>query len=96
MRVRSIADLAAAVRGRRQDRRLSQSELARHVGVSRKWIGEFERGKPTAEFGLVIRVLEELGLTLEVGDDADAAPALPASARGTADLGTVLEEHRRR
>jgi HTH-type transcriptional regulator/antitoxin HipB len=66
MRIRSIRDVAASVRGRRQELGLSQAELARRAGVSRKWVYEFEAGKPAAELGLVLRVLEPLGLTLEV------------------------------
>jgi ribosome-binding protein aMBF1 (putative translation factor) len=42
MTIRSIRDLAAAVRGRRKDLGMSQADLARRAGVSRKWIYEFE------------------------------------------------------
>ena len=94
MTVRSIRDLAAAVRGRRKDLRLSQAELARRAGVSRKWIYEFEAGKPSAEFGLLLRVLDELGLGLELGVRADQ-PRRPAADRvATVDLDALLEEHR--
>ena len=75
MRIGSIRDVAAAERGRRTDLKLSQAELARRAGVSRKWISEFEAGKPTAEFGLVIRVLDELGIALELISDEDADPS---------------------
>jgi HTH-type transcriptional regulator / antitoxin HipB len=88
MRTRSIKDVAAAVRGRRQDLGLSQAELARRVGVSRKWIYEFEGGKPKAEIALVLRVLDQLGLTLDI-DDSPTPPSLNA-----VDLDAVLEEHR--
>lgn len=81
MRVYSMADVAAAVRGRRLDRGLSQSELAQRCGVSRKWISEFEAGKTTAEFALVLRVLEGLGLVMELSEDIDAGVAM--SGRGT-------------
>jgi HTH-type transcriptional regulator/antitoxin HipB len=66
MRVYSIADVAASVRGRRQDLGLTQAALAERTGISRKWIYQFESGKPTAELGLVLRVLEALGLILEI------------------------------
>jgi HTH-type transcriptional regulator / antitoxin HipB len=89
MTIRSIRDLAAAVRGRRKDLQMSQAELAGLAGVSRKWIYEFEHGKPTAEFGLVLRVLDELGLDLELRPPA----AKPASA---VDLDALLDEHRGR
>src|SRR6202023_1256076 len=64
MRARSIRDFAAAVRGRRRDLGMSQAELAAHAGVSRKWIYEFEAGKPNAELGLILRVVDALGLQL--------------------------------
>jgi HTH-type transcriptional regulator/antitoxin HipB len=88
MRTRSIKDVAAAVRGRRQDLGLSQAELARRVGVSRKWIYEFEGGKPKAEFALVLRVFDQLGLTLDI-DDSRRSPSLNA-----VDLDAVLEKYR--
>jgi y4mF family transcriptional regulator len=91
MIINSIKDLAAAVRGRRHEVRISQAQLAERAGVSRKWIYEFESGKPTAEFGLVLRVLAELDLDLvlsarsERSRDPDRA----------IDLDALLEEHRR-
>jgi HTH-type transcriptional regulator/antitoxin HipB len=91
MTVRSVRDLAAAVRGRRQDLGISQAELARRAAVSRKWIYEFEAGKPTAEFGLLMRVLDELELELELS----ARPKPADSDRDAAvDLDALLEEHR--
>jgi HTH-type transcriptional regulator/antitoxin HipB len=90
MRVRSIRDIAAAVRGRRTDLGLNQADLARRVGVSRKWLVEFEAGKPSAELGLALRVLDELGLVLDLSIEAENA------AGRTIDLDALLEEHRSR
>ncbi len=93
MTVRSIGDLAAAVRGRRKDLGMNQAELARRAGVSRKWIYEFEAGKPTAELSLLLRVLDELGLALDLAPH----PAVPGSGEAeTVDLDMLLEEHRSR
>jgi HTH-type transcriptional regulator/antitoxin HipB len=87
----SIHDLAAAVRGRRTDLGVSQAELAKRTGVSRKWIYEFEAGKPTAELGLLLRVLDALGLRIEVTANGsattDAAPT-------KVDLDAVIDEYR--
>lgn len=91
MRIGSIRDVAAAMRGRRTDLGLSQAELARLAGVSRKWISEFEAGKPTAEFGLVIRVLDELGIVLDLISGEDAAPPRVAK---RVDLDALLTEQR--
>ncbi len=93
MTVRSIGDLAAAVRGRRKDLGMNQAELARRAGVSRKWIYEFEAGKPTAELSLLLRVLDELGLALDVAPH----PVVPVSGEAeTVDLDMLLDEHRTR
>ncbi len=90
MRVRSIADAAAAVRGRRQELDLSQDQVARRAGVSRKWVYEFEAGKPTAALGHVLRVFEALGLGLDVGTERPRDAAASAI-----DLDALLEGHRR-
>ncbi len=91
MKIRSIRDLAAVVRGRRRDLGLSQAELAVRAGVSRKWIYQFEGGKPTAELRLILRVLDALGLVLDVTYDEKTA-----AGHTTRDLDTLIEEHRSR
>jgi HTH-type transcriptional regulator/antitoxin HipB len=89
--IRSIRELAAAVRGRRKDLGLSQADLAGRAGVSRKWVYEFEAGKPSAEFGLLLRVLDVLELELELASRSEVG----SPDRGdTIDLDTLLEEHR--
>ena len=93
MRVRSIAAAAAAVRGRRLELGLSQDVLARRAGVSRKWVYEFEAGKPAAELGHVLRVCEALGLWLDMSPDTERESA--PSAGGVFTLDAVLEEYRR-
>lgn len=91
MNIRSIHDVAAVVRGRRRELDLSQAQLAERAGVSRKWIYEFEAGKPAAELGLLLRVLDVLGLALELTSSEDH----PAAGSGvTVDLDALLEEHR--
>jgi len=77
------------MRGRRTDLGMSQAELATRTGVSRKWIYEFEAGKPTAEFGLLLRVLDALGLGIELTPSGriDAAET-------TVDLDAVIDEYR--
>jgi len=89
MQVVTVHDLAAAVRGRRRQLGLSQAELAAAVSVSRDWVSDFESGKTTVEVGLVLRVLEALGLRIElVSDVGGGAPAV--------DLDALLEEQRRK
>jgi transcriptional regulator with XRE-family HTH domain len=73
------------------DLKLSQSVLAARTGISRKWISEFEAGKPTAEFALVIRVLEGLGLRLEL--DIDPGSHAAATSPGTSDATEPQRAH---
>ncbi len=87
MKIRSIRNLAAAVRGRRRDLGLTQAELAVRAGVSRKWVYEFEAGKPTAELRLILRTLDVLGLTLELGYQEESRET---------NLDSLIEEHRAR
>jgi HTH-type transcriptional regulator/antitoxin HipB len=93
MRARSIRDFAAAVRGRRRDIGMSQADLAARAGVSRKWIYEFEAGKPNAELALILRVFDALGLVLELGYDEGVRTG--ASGTTTA-LDDLIDEHRSR
>jgi HTH-type transcriptional regulator/antitoxin HipB len=105
VRVHSIADVASTVRGRRLDLGLSQSALAEQTRISRKWISEFEAGKTSAEFGLVLRVLEGLGLKLDLDIDpgsptAATSPRASTTAenrppRSPVDLDALLEAHRK-
>jgi HTH-type transcriptional regulator/antitoxin HipB len=89
MRLASISNVAAVVRGRRAELRLSQDELASRSGVSRKWVVQLEAGKATAEMGLVLRVFDALGLAIEVTTEIK-----PAGTGGDA-LDAIIEEHRR-
>ncbi len=95
MQIDSIHDLASAARGRRLDLGLSQADLAVRAGVSRQWLNAFEGGKPTAELGLAMRLLDALGLRLEVyeSDGGEGRPARGAGAGGGVDLDALLEEY---
>jgi len=65
MRIITARDLAAAVRGRRQDLGWTQAAVAEAANVSRKWLGEFERGKSTVDLTHVLNVLDVLGLSIQ-------------------------------
>lgn len=80
-------DLAAAIRGRRFALGLTQADVAARVGVSRPWLSHIEAGKPTANIGLVIRLLDALGLQLEVTDRP------PPADDSTTDLDALLDEY---
>ena len=89
MLINSINDLAAVIRGRRLSLGLSQERAAARTGVSRQWVGELERGKSTAEFGLVFGLLDALELKIEI----DARETEERSAVSV-DLDDVLDRYR--
>lgn len=82
-----MRELAVAVRTERKRLGLSQSALAKKAGVGRDWIIGLEKGKPTAEIGLVLRALRSLGLRVELGAASDNH--LP----GQLNLSDLLGEH---
>lgn len=66
--VRTPAELGGLVRAQRKRLGATQVELAALADVGPRFIVELERGKPTLELGKALRVLERLGLRLEVRD----------------------------
>ena len=44
---------------------LTQADLAAYAQVSRRWLSDLEAGKPTAEVGLVFKVLHALDVALD-------------------------------
>jgi len=89
MQVKTSKDLGALVREQRTRLELTQEELAARVSVGRLWIVQLEKGKPTAQSGLVLRTLQELGLVLDVS----ATPTVPTPRPGAAavDLGRIIQ-----
>ena len=65
-RIPTPAALAEAIRAVRKASGVRQDDLAAQVGVSRQFAVDLESGKPTVQLGLVMRVLEELGMQLSV------------------------------
>jgi HTH-type transcriptional regulator / antitoxin HipB len=66
MQIRTAKDIGALIRDQRKNQKLDQAELAKKVGVNRRWVLEVERGKPRAEIGLVLKTLDALRLTLSI------------------------------
>jgi len=76
MHVRTASAIGAAIRSRRRELKLDQAQLARKIGATRQWLITIEKGKDTAEIGMVLRALAALGLDLDVQPSntrADAA-----------------------
>jgi DNA-binding XRE family transcriptional regulator len=73
MQLTSIRELAAVIKDRRRIKGWSQAALAERVGVSRDWIINLEKAKPTIELGLVFRALKALDLSLALAPEQECA-----------------------
>lgn len=67
-KVQHPSDIGHVIRNARASKGMTQGGLAAEVGVSRKWLSEVENGKPTAEVGLVLKVLRKLDLELAASE----------------------------
>jgi HTH-type transcriptional regulator / antitoxin HipB len=65
-KIGQVSQIGAAIRLKRRAIGMRQAELAALAGVGPRFLSELENGKPTAEIGLVLRVLHRLGLDLWV------------------------------
>ncbi len=68
-------DIGLSVKSRRRELKLRQSDLAAAAGVGVRFLIELEDGKPTAQLGKMLAVLDALGL------DCDLVPRSPTSSR---------------
>lgn len=59
--VESVDEIGRAIRNARKDQGLTQREFAAIAGVGVRFLSEVERGKTTAEVGLLLRVLSTAG-----------------------------------
>jgi HTH-type transcriptional regulator / antitoxin HipB len=66
LRVTTPEDLGAMVRAVRREAGLDQATAAGLAGVGVRFLGDVERGKPTLRLGLVLQILDRLGLELTV------------------------------
>jgi y4mF family transcriptional regulator len=66
MRIGNADDLGTYLRDRRRAAGLTQADLASRAGVSRRWLSDLEAGKPTAEVGLVFKVIAALDMILDL------------------------------
>ncbi len=65
--IRTVADLGAIVREKRRAGGTDQATAAGLAGVGARFLGDLERGKATLRLGLVLQVLERLGLEVRIG-----------------------------
>ena len=91
--IRSPADLGLAIRAVRRSSRVRIDDLAATAGVSKQFTSDVEHGKPTMQFGLVLKLLAELGVPLELDIPEEAARAL-ATLRSAAPSTPPLSKQR--
>lgn len=65
--IRDTKALGALIRKLRRERGVTQVQLAGLAGVGERFVSEVERGKSTAEVGLVMKLVERLGFRVYVG-----------------------------
>lgn len=65
-RIKTPADIGAIVRSARKEQNLRQDELAGVAGVGLRFIVDLEAGKPTAQIGKVLQVLQTLGCSVNI------------------------------
>jgi HTH-type transcriptional regulator/antitoxin HipB len=65
-KITTPAELGELLRRRRKQARLTLQDAAGLAGVGIRFLSELERGKPTSQLGLTIKVLQLLGLELHV------------------------------
>jgi HTH-type transcriptional regulator/antitoxin HipB len=70
MALHNAEQLGAAIRLKRREKNLTQSELAKLLGAERKWVLNLESGNSKAEIGLILRAIEVLGLRAFLSDKA--------------------------
>jgi HTH-type transcriptional regulator / antitoxin HipB len=66
--VSTVEAIGKAVARRRKAKHLSQQAFSDLAGVGRRFVSELESGKPTAEIGKVLKVLNALGIDLMLRD----------------------------
>ena len=95
MRIRTATDLGAFIRERRTKLGMDQIALAKKAGTSRKWLIEVEQGKPRAEFGLILRTLKSLGVSLDLNVDSSLETPSIGKAK-LPDINSVLDALKKR
>lgn len=64
--ITSIKDIGDTIKAKRKRDGLTQADAAALCGVGARFLGELERGKETAQVGRVLRILQGLGLELQI------------------------------
>lgn len=70
-KITSAAELGQVLRKARKAQGLTQAEFAGLAGVGTRFVSELERGKETAELGLVLHVLATAGVDVTLRNRSD-------------------------
>jgi DNA-binding XRE family transcriptional regulator len=74
--IHSSEDLGFALRAVRKSAKVRLDDLSQTARVSKQTAVNLEKGKSTVQFGKVLQLLKEVGLTLSVDLPESALPAL--------------------
>ena len=66
MKITDAASLGNAIRSRRKELNYTQGFISETTGLSVSFLSDLENGKPTAEIGKTIEVINLLGLDILV------------------------------
>ena len=66
IRALTPAEIGRIVRTARKSAGLRQYELAGAAGVGQRFVVELEAGKPTAQIGKTLQVLQALGCSIDI------------------------------
>ena len=66
LKITNVQDLGTALRAVRKSSHVRIDDLASFAGVSKQFMSDLEHGKETIRLGLVLKVLDEIGLHLTV------------------------------
>ena len=71
MKITDTASLGNAIRSRRKELNYTQGYISEITGLSISFLSDLENGKPTAEIGKTIEVINLLGLDILVESRGD-------------------------
>jgi len=91
MWAQSTAEIGRIIRAARLHRKLSQAEFAHMLGTTQAWVSEVEKGKETAQIGMVLRALNRLGVRLRTDTAAWNAPKRSESLDKGVDLANIID-----
>ena len=74
--IQSPSELGLIIRAVRRQSNVRTDDLAATAGVSKQFTSDVERGKPTVQLGLVLKLLAELGIVFDLDVPDEAAPVL--------------------